>query len=164
MIAILCKPTSFYSDCHYRPTARSLHAEYQNYITRSALIVRRTHDGHAHAEAQNLVAGLARRHLAQHRHRNGLQIERKADDADGGADAVCRPHTMSCICIFPAGGPLLSQRATQHCFRTACAQDAGGAACMRQWTVFKAGFPAVFTSPNWHGKPICMGNLNATWG
>ncbi len=56
--------------------------------------VKRTHDGGAHAEAEDLVADLAGRHLAQHGHRDGLQVERKADDADGGADAVCKPHTL----------------------------------------------------------------------
>lgn len=77
-----------------------------NYVTISALIVRRTHDDSAHAEAEDLVAGLAGRHLAQHRHRDGLQVEGKADDADGGADAVCEPHTMSYKCIFPASAPI----------------------------------------------------------
>ncbi len=43
----------------------------------------RTQDDEAHAPRQDVVAGLARWHLPQHGHRDGLDVERERDRAHG---------------------------------------------------------------------------------
>ena len=75
---------------------------------------RRTQDDGAHAEAQDLVADLARRHLAQHRHRNRLQVERKADDAHGRAHAVCAPATRAALASARMPWPARTSARRQH--------------------------------------------------
>ena len=51
-----------------------------------------TANDEAHGPGQNPVASLARGHLPQHGHGNGLDVEGKSDGADSRCKGVCTLH------------------------------------------------------------------------
>ena len=49
----------------------------------------RTSNNEAHGPGEDAIAGLSRRHLAQHWHRNGLNVECKSNRANRRRECVC---------------------------------------------------------------------------
>lgn len=61
----------------------------------------RTQDDEAHGPGQDVVAGLAGRHLAQHGHRDGLDVERERYCADRGRERIWGRTPR--VNVIPAG-------------------------------------------------------------